>query len=267
MPEPAAADAHANPSPPPIIQVEGFHKTYGGAVAVDGLSFEIAPGQILGLIGPNGAGKTTTMRALSAVIPATGGRLSVAQIDVAANPVAAKRHVAYVPDDPQLFPELTVDEHLAFTAAAFGVPDADEKAWLLLERFELAGKRRTPARDLSRGMRQKLAICCAYLHDPVGLLFDEPLTGLDPRGIRTLKQSIRERADQGAAVLMSSHLLALVEDVCTHILLLDSGRQRFFGTLGSLKERFQREADEATLERIFFLATESARDAFVVEAT
>lgn len=238
-----------------VIQVTDFHKTYGGTQAVSQLSFEVGPGEILGLVGPNGAGKTTTMRSLSAIIAPTGGRLSVMGRDVVADPIGVKNILAYIPDDPQLFPNLTVEEHLAFIASAFAVEQAEVKANQLLEEFELTAKRRARARDLSRGMRQKLAICCAYLHDPAALLFDEPLTGLDPHGIHRLKASIRERAARGAAVLISSHLLAMVEDICTHLLILDSGRQRFFGTLQELKQRFQREEQNATLERIFFLAT------------
>ncbi len=241
----------------PVIEVAGFSKSYGSTVAVSDLSFSVKPGEILGLVGPNGAGKTTTMRSLAAIIPPSGGKLSVSEHDVSADPVGVKRSLAYLPDDPQLFPDLTVDEHLAFIASAFGVENAREKAETLLEAFELIAKRKSRARDLSRGMRQKLAICCAYLHDPAALLFDEPLTGLDPHGIRRLKASICERAIRGTAVLVSSHLLAMVEDICTHILILDSGRQKFFGTLDELKKRYLREEQNATLERIFFLATQA----------
>ncbi len=241
-----------------MIQVHEFHKTYERTPAVRGLSFEVAPGQILGLIGPNGAGKTTTMRAISGMIAPSSGRLQVAGHDVVSDPVAAKRLLAYVPDDPQLFWDLTVEQHLAFTAAAYGVASPDGPAAALLERFELAGRRRTPARDLSRGMRQKLAICCAYLHDPSALLLDEPLTGLDPLGIRVLKESLRERAAAGAAVIVSSHLLAMVEDLCTHVLILSQGESRYFGTADGLRDTFLTGEDERTLERIFFVATRTA---------
>ena len=241
-----------------VIRAEDFHKAYGSTVAVSGLSFQLGAGQILGLVGPNGAGKTTTLRALSAIIPSSRGQLAIRGIDLASDPVAARRHLAYIPDDPQLFTDLTVEEHLAFTAAAYGVDGADEKAAALLEAFQLASKRRSVTRDLSRGMRQKVAICCAYLHDPVALMFDEPLTGLDPHGIRTLKETIRTRAAAGAAVIVSSHLLAMVEDLCTHLLILDSGRQRFFGTLEELRQSFLSREQQLSLERIFFLATGSS---------
>jgi ABC-2 type transport system ATP-binding protein len=241
-----------------MIHVQDFYKTYERTPAVRGLTFRVEPGQILGLIGPNGAGKTTTMRAISGMIAPNSGRLVVAGYDVVSDPVAAKQQLAYVPDDPQLFWDLTVEQHLAFTAAAYGVSFPEEPAAALLERFELAGKRRTPARDLSRGMRQKLAICCAYLHDPSALLLDEPLTGLDPLGIRVLKESLRERAAAGAAVIVSSHLLAMVEDLCTHVLILSQGESRYFGTADDLRDTFITGEDERTLERIFFVATASA---------
>ncbi|MFY9254130.1 MAG: ABC transporter ATP-binding protein [Fuerstiella sp.] len=239
-----------------LLQVSDFQKAYEGVPAVKGINFQVDAGQILGVIGPNGAGKTTTMRALSALISPTAGALHVAGFDVEKSPVDVKRRLAYVPDDPKLFPHLTVEEHLAFTAAAFRVNDADSKAVALLEDFELAEKRKVAAKDLSRGMRQKLAICCAYLYDPAALLFDEPLTGLDPMGIRMLKQSIVDRAANGAAVMVSSHLLAMVEDICTHILLISKGEQQFFGTVAELKTQFSQQGQAATLEQIFFMATD-----------
>lgn len=241
----------------PLIHVENFHKAYEGNVAVSGLSFDVAAGEILALVGPNGAGKTTTLKALSAVIPASHGQLRVHGYDVDRDAVEVKRRLAYVPDDPELFPDLTVEEHLAFTASAYDVSDADGKVAELLELFELTERRNSTARDLSRGQRQKLALCCAYLHDPTALLFDEPFTGLDPHGIRTLKTSIRSRAAQGAAVIVSSHLLSLIEDICGRVLMIHRGRAQFSGSLAELKQRFRRSQPAATLEEIFFLATEA----------
>jgi ABC-2 type transport system ATP-binding protein len=152
-----------------------------------------------------------------------------------------------------LFPDLTVEEHLAFYASVYQVPDAHTKALALLDEFELTAKRAATAGNLSRGMRQKLAICCAYLHDPQAILFDEPLTGLDPQGIRAFKRSLLERAAQGAAVMISSHMLAMVEDLCTHVLILDRGLQRFFGPIDELRTSFH--DGDASLEEIYFAAT------------
>jgi ABC-2 type transport system ATP-binding protein len=231
-----------------LIQVEDYHMTYGQTTAVVGLSFEVRPGEILGLLGPNGAGKTTTMRAIAGIIPPTLGRLAVAGHDVACDPVAAKRNLAYVPDDPRLFDALTVWEHLQFVAAAYQVADYEPKATALLEQFELIEQ---------RGMRQKAAICCAYLHDPPAILLDEPLTGLDPRGIRVMKQSLAQRARDGAAVIVSSHLLALVEDLCTHLLIIHRGQRLFCGPVAEARSAFSGLDADASLEEVFFRATEA----------
>ncbi|MEQ8788491.1 MAG: ABC transporter ATP-binding protein [Pirellulaceae bacterium] len=240
-----------------MIRVENFHKAYAETIAVRGVDFEVQAGRILGMVGPNGAGKTTTLRAICGVTAFARGAIAVAGHDVERQPIAAKQRIGYIPDDPQLFPDLTVEQHLAFIASTYQVADAAEKAAGLCQQFELSAKRNTAARNLSRGMRQKLAICCAYLHDPTALLFDEPLTGLDPRGIRTLKETIRQRAADGAAVIVSSHLLAMVEDICTHVLVLAKGRQRFCGPLSELRTTFAGEQTDASLENIFFHATET----------
>lgn len=242
-----------------MISVRGFSKNYGETLAVEELSFEVAPGAILGMLGPNGAGKTTTLRALAGILPPTRGRLLVGGHDIVAQPVAAKRQLALVPDDPRLFDALTVWEHLEFMAAAYRVADFAPRAETLLEQFELTDKRDTPARELSRGMRQKAAICCAYLHRPSAILFDEPMTGLDPRGIRTLKNSIRQQAEAGAAVVISSHLLSLIEDLCTDLLILHQGRRLFCGTLEEARCSYPDLEGENSLEAIFFKATEAEK--------
>jgi ABC-2 type transport system ATP-binding protein len=243
-----------------MIRVDDYHKTYRETVAVDGLSFEVAAGSIMGLVGPNGAGKTTTMRALAGIIRPTSGRMSVAGHDVVLDSLAAKRALAYIPDDPKLFDALTVWEHLEFIASAYRVENFVSAGEALLEQFELVEKRGALAQELSRGMRQKVAICCAYLHDPKAILFDEPLTGLDPYAIRTLKASIANRAASGAAVMVSSHLLVLVEDLCTHLLILNKGRSLFYGTLDEARAKYaglQGDATVASLEDVFFRATSS----------
>jgi ABC-2 type transport system ATP-binding protein len=244
-----------------LIQVTNFHKAYRGTVAVEALSFEVQPGQVLGLLGPNGAGKTTTMRAICGVIPPTGGQLLVAGHDVVREPVAAKSLLAYVPDDPKLFDALTVWEHLEFIASAYRVDAFEAEANALLDQFELTPKRDALAQELSRGMRQKVAICCAYLHRPRAILFDEPLTGLDPHGIRTMKESVRQRAAAGAAVVVSSHLLALVEDLCTHLLILHRGRSLFFGPVADARAAFAQVGGDASLEDVFFRITQESGSA------
>jgi ABC-2 type transport system ATP-binding protein len=242
-----------------LIHVQDYHKAYRETIAVDGLSFEVPDGAILGLVGPNGAGKTTTLRALAGIIRPTRGQLFIAGHDVVNDPIAAKRGLAYIPDDPKLFDALTIREHLEFIAATYRVADWASRSEALLQQFELVEKRDTMAQELSRGMRQKVAICCAYLHDPKAILFDEPLTGLDPYAIRTLKASIADRAATGAAIVVSSHLLSLVEDLCTHLLILNKGRSLFSGTLGEARSQYADLQGEASLEEVFFRATEQSR--------
>lgn len=239
-----------------VIEVSSFSKAYENELAVDGLSFQVGRGQVLGLVGPNGAGKTTTLRALTGIIPLSGGKMEVEGFNVDLQPLDVKRRTAYVPDDPQLFNELTIHEHFAFTASVYGVEDWESKMKALLKRFDLIEKVNARASDLSRGMRQKLAISCAYLYEPVALLLDEPMTGLDPRGIRMLKNSITEQANRGAAIIISSHLLAMVEDICSHVMVLKKGEKQFHGSLSELKAEFANHSEQATLEDVFFNAVD-----------
>ena len=235
-----------------MIRVQDFCKAYQEQLAVDHLTFDVQSGQVLGLIGPNGAGKTTTMRALAGLIPASDGQLLVDGFDVEDDPVEVKRRTAYVPDDPQLFNELTVAQHFAFVASAYHVEFWEQRMHQLLEMFELDSKVNNPASDLSRGMRQKLALACAWLYRPQALLLDEPMTGLDPMGIRSLKQSIRRRAAKGSAIIISSHLLAMVEDICTHVLILERGQRKFYGDIDQLRAAFsETDSDKTSLETIF----------------
>jgi ABC-2 type transport system ATP-binding protein len=243
-----------------IIIVEDYHKNYDQTVAVAGLSFCVGPGEILGLAGPNGAGKTTTLRALAGILTPTQGRLVVAGHDLAEEPVRAKAALAYVPDDPRLFDQLTIWEHFRFIASAYRLNDWNHRAEALLEQFELTEKRDALTAELSRGMRQKVAICCGYLHQPQAVLLDEPLTGLDPRGIRTMKESIREYARAGAAFIVSSHLLSLVEDLCTSVLIMRRGHQLLHGSLTELRQQIDANGRKETLEELFFRLTESPED-------
>jgi ABC-2 type transport system ATP-binding protein len=256
----------AGASPLSII-VEDFHKVYDRLVAVNGLSFEVPPGEILGLVGPNGAGKTTTMRALAGILEASSGRLSIAGHDLKRDPVAAKSALAYVPDDPHLFENLTIWEHFQFVASAYRLKDWSVRAETLLVQFELAGKRDSPCSDLSRGMRQKVAICCGYLHEPKVIMLDEPLTGLDPRGIRTMQESIRSRAASGVAVMVSSHLLSLVEDLCTSVLLMHRGQKLLQGSMADLKGSLTVDGRSESLEDLFFRLTESPESTEAFEST
>jgi ABC-2 type transport system ATP-binding protein len=217
-----------------VIEAAGLHKVYGDIVAVQDLSFRVEAGEVVGLVGPNGAGKTTTLHCLAGITIPTRGRVRVAGHDLAGDPVAAKSALAFVPDEPHLFEYLTVEEHLRFVARLYRVGDVEARLPGLLRELELAERREALPEELSRGMKQKLAIGCALIHSPRALLLDEPLTGLDPVGIRRMKATILEHARGGAAVILSSHLLHLVEEVCTRVLIMRRGRVLAFGTIAEI---------------------------------
>ncbi len=237
-----------------MIDVSGYTKLYGDVVAVQSLSFHVDAGHVLGLVGPNGAGKTTTLRALAGILQPTSGRITIAGVDLTTDPVAAKSRLAFIPDEPALFDYLTVTEHLTFCARLYGVADAAPRIPQLLEELELTAKRDALPTELSRGMRQKLAIACGLLHRPSALLLDEPLTGLDPVGIRRMKETITARAREGTAVILSSHLLHLVEELCTHLLVIRRGTMMAFGTLDEIVTQ-RPELAGRTLEEIFIALT------------
>jgi ABC-2 type transport system ATP-binding protein len=238
----------------PAIEVLGFTKKYGSLTAVSDFSFAVEPGEILGLVGPNGAGKTTTLRALAGIHPPTDGNVRICGHDVVIEAVDAKKLLAFFPDEPRLFDYLTVEEHLQFVAGIYGVKDFRPRIDPLLEEMELTEKRRALPAELSRGMKQKLMIACGFIHDPRVLIFDEPLTGLDPIAIRRMKDSISRRAQAGAAVVLSSHLLHLVEELCDSVAIIQGGQRVAYGTIEEVKWRISR-GDDVTLEEAFLRIT------------
>jgi len=238
-----------------MIEVRGLTKLYGEFVAVNELSFAVQPGEVMGLVGPNGAGKTTTLRCLAGIIPPTRGDIHICGRALTQDPVNAKREMAFLTDEPRLFDYLTVWQHLNFVARIYQVARWEQLATPLLEELEILDKRDKLPGELSRGMKQKLALACGLIHSPRVIYFDEPLTGLDPLGIRRMKDSILRRAHDGAAIIISSHLLHLVEEICSHILILKNGRKVIDGTLAEITQRFSQEPGDANLEEIFFRAT------------
>ena len=237
------------------ISVIELCRAYGEVTAVQGLSFEAAAGEIVGLIGPNGAGKTTTLRCLAGILVPTSGRIVVGGHDMAGSPIEAKKQLAFMPDEPHLFEYMTVQEHLRLIGRLYGLADIDDRARPLLEELELRGKEQLLPGELSRGMRQKVVIACGLVRDPPLLLFDEPLTGLDPIGIRRMRDTIVRRARDGAAVLLSSHLLPLVQEICTRVLIMDRGRKIADGSVEQLAARADLAEAGSTLEQIFLRVT------------
>jgi ABC-2 type transport system ATP-binding protein len=240
-----------------MIEVQGLTKLYGDFVAVRDLGFHVQPGEVVGLVGPNGAGKTTTLRCLAGIIPPTRGTIRICGYALAERPLEAKQQLAFFTDEPRLFDYLTVEQHLAFTARIYRVQGYEALGDRLLDELELSGKRKALPAELSRGMKQKLAIACGLLHSPRVIYFDEPLTGLDPIGIRRMKDSIIKRAREGAAIIVSSHLLHLLEEICSHILILKNGTKIIDGTIEEIMRRFSEQSAEANLEEVFFRATEA----------
>ena len=234
-----------------MIEADGLTKLYGDFAAVSDLSFTVQPGEVLGLVGPNGAGKTSTLRCLAGIIPATRGALRIAGHDLKSAPLAAKRELSFFSDEPRLFDYLTVAQHLEFMARLYQVADATERARVLLAELEMSEKADLLPGELSRGMKQKVALACGFLHSPSAMFFDEPLTGLDPLAIRKTKNLIAQRARDGVAIIISSHLLHLLEEVCSHVLILKRGVKVAHGTLAEVRARHANADGDASLEEVF----------------
>src|SRR5229473_426834 len=237
------------------IEVNGLTKNYDSFVAVKDFSFAVKRGEVLGLVGPNGAGKTTTLRALAGIHPPTDGTIRICGLDLRNDAVDAKRHLAFMPDEPRLFDYLTVEEHLQFVGRLYQVVGFRQLMDPLLAEFDLADKRKSLPGELSRGMKQKLMIACGFIHDPDVLSFDEPLTGLDPLGIRRMKESIVRRSKAGASVVLSSHLLHLVEELCDTVAVIQHGTRIAYDTIDNLKWKITSGRNDLSLEEAFLRIT------------
>ena len=237
-----------------MIDVQHLTRHYGDFTAVNDISFRVPPGEILGLVGPNGAGKTTTLRCLAGIIAPSRGSVEIAGHDIQKAAVAAKRALAFIPDEPHLFDHLTVEEHLRFVGRLYNVANVNERITPLLRELEIDDKRSALSTELSRGMKQKLAIACGLLHDPSVLILDEPLTGLDPGGMRRMRATIAERAKAGASVVLSSHLLTLVEELCTVLFVISKGSCVAYDSLAGIVQAHPHLAGRS-LEDVFLSLT------------
>lgn len=239
-----------------MVEIDQLTKVYGNFRAVDSLSLRLNAGEILGLVGPNGAGKTTTLRCMAGIIPPTEGRIRLDGYDLFDDPVEYRARLAFVPDEPHLFEHLTVWDHLMLFGRLYRVAETELRAEQLLQENDLIDRKYAFPGELSRGMKQKLIISCALLHDPGLLVLDEPLTGLDPGAMRRTKSTIVETARAGAAVLVSSHMLHLVEEICGRIVLIHKGRKALEGTLDEIRAGLPDLDTDAGLEAIFLRAVE-----------
>jgi ABC-2 type transport system ATP-binding protein len=239
------------------IQMESLSKHYGDFVAVEGLTLSIANGEVFGLLGPNGAGKTTTMRMLMGLLCATRGSARIAGLDTFEQRAEVMRHVGYLPDEPVFYDYLRGTEIIYFVGEMHGLPrsDIDERTRLLLARLQLDDAISDYAVNYSRGMKKKLGLMLALLHDPDVLILDEPTNGLDPHATRQVHDIVRERRDRGKTALLSTHLLEQAQKLCTSLAILHKGRVVAAGSMSDLTNGVR------SLEDLFFQATESAGSA------
>jgi ABC-2 type transport system ATP-binding protein len=223
----------------PALQAIGLRKRYGSTVAVTDFSLRVPTGAIYGLIGPNGAGKTTSIRMLATLLEPDGGEAWIAGSSIRHDQAGVRRKLGYMPDYFGVYPELKVSEYLDFYAACHGVPAARRGAVIadLLQLVDLVHKRDSYVEGLSRGMQQRLGLARALVHDPAVLLLDEPASGLDPRARMELREVVRELGRMGKAVVISSHILAELADLCTHIAIVDGGRVLTSGTVEEVTRR------------------------------
>lgn len=243
-----------------MLEVTHLTKYYKKFCAVDHLSFAVNSGEIVGLLGPNGAGKTTVLRCIANILRFNEGAIAIGGYDLVTQPRQAKSCLAFVPEVPSLYDLLTVREHLKFVAMCFDTTDRfDERCGELLRRFDLDEKADELVATLSKGMKQKLAIACAFIHDAKLLLLDEPLIGIDPRGVAEVKSHIQNAKETGCAILVSTHLLDTAERLCDRVLIVQRGVMQAAGTLEELRQRAHVESG-ATLEEVFLKLTEEADD-------
>ncbi|MCL5104906.1 MAG: ABC transporter ATP-binding protein [Armatimonadetes bacterium] len=241
-----------------MLRVTNLVKYYKRFLAVDDLTFEVADGEIVGLLGPNGAGKTTVLRCVTGIVQASEGTIEIDGISLESNEEEVKRRIAFVPEVPTPYEMLTVWEHLRFIAMAYQTMDGfEERADALMRRFDLHEKRNDMVLSLSKGMKQKLAIACAFIHDAQVILLDEPLIGIDPKGVHELKDMISEAKHDGKAILISTHMLDTAERLCDRIIILRKGSIVAEGNLAELHDSAKMGTD-ASLEDVFLTLTEEA---------
>ena len=220
-----------------MLQIEHLTKTYGEKKAVDDLSLHILPGEIYGFIGHNGAGKTTTLKSVAGILRFDAGEIRIAGTSIRTDPLACKRKLAYIPDNPDLYDYMTGIQYLNFIANIFGVSAADRQVRIreLAERFELTNDLAQPIAAYSHGMKQKLAIISAWLHQPRLIIMDEPFVGLDPKASHLLKGMMRELCDRGGAIFFSTHVLEVAEKLCDKVAILRAGKLIRSGTMDEVK--------------------------------
>lgn len=238
-----------------MIELNNVTKTYSGTLkAVDNLSITIQDGEIFGFLGPNGAGKTTTIKMITGILRPDSGNIRINGIDINENPVEAKKQFGFVPDDPNIFLRLKGIEYLNFMADMFEVSDTDRKQRIesLAERFEMSNALNDHIKSYSHGMRQKIVLMGALIHNPPIWILDEPMTGLDPKSSFTLKEMMREHANGGNTVFFSTHVLEVAEKLCDKVAIINKGKILFAGKLDEMREHFK---NNESFEKMFLELT------------
>lgn len=236
-----------------LIEVEKLSKRFGSTVAVNSISFSVSAGEIFGFLGPNGAGKTTTIKMLTGLVRPTSGRARLGGFDVVRQAMQAKRIMGYVPDEPQVYPKLTAFEFLNFVGDVYGMSAQQKGTRIarLLEMFDLSNDANGLLGGFSHGMKQKVVLCSALLHEPKIYFLDEPTVGLDPRSAKLLKNILRDIARNDGAIFMSTHIMEIAQALCDRIAIIDRGHIIAMGTVDELRQI----RGHATLEDVFLSLT------------
>ena len=237
-----------------MIRIEQITKTYNGTVkAVDDLSLTVNDGEIVGFIGPNGAGKTTTLKMMTGILKPDSGKVLINEFDMQKEPLKAKQVIGYIADSPDMFLRLKGLEFMNLISDIYKVPSdvRKERIKTFSTRFDLAEVLEKPMQSYSHGMRQKMMVAAALVHDPAVWILDEPLTGLDPKSAYNLKNMMREHADAGNSVLFSTHVLEVAEKLCDKVIIINHGKALFYGTLDELTAKYP----NMDLEKIFLEMT------------
>ena len=247
-----------------MLVLDQLTRTFGARTAVDNLNATLKPGEVVGFVGPNGAGKTTTIKLIAGLLVPSKGRVLVDDIDNVKDPEAAKRKLAYIPDRPYVPERLSARELLTFIAGLYGIDPVlvDEVGLRELARFGLKGREDDLLGSYSHGMRQRVLLASAFMRQPRVLLVDEPMVGLDPQGMKLVKRVLREAAETGAVVLMSTHTLDVVEEVCDRVLVMARGKLLANGTVNDLLSTLPRDVrgTPPTLEDLFLQLTGSSEE-------
>jgi len=239
-----------------MINVKNLSKHYGQIAAVDDINIEVNAGEIFGFIGPNGAGKTTSIKLISGILSPTNGSINICGIDMIKDPVMAKKQIGLIPDRPFLYEKLTGIEFLRFISDFYDISDDDfdQRSDEILQMFNLEDRANELIQSYSHGMKQRLIMCSALIHDPPLIIVDEPMVGLDPKAIILVKKLFKYLSSIGKTIFLSTHTLTLAEDICDRIGIINQGKLIAQGTMKELKEKVR--SGEANLEELFFKLTD-----------